>query len=308
MGDIFGILIVRPLGMLLNLIYGAVESYGLAIILFAFIVKVVILPVAYHGKKNMLRMSAMQGKMQNVQKKYANNKVKLNEEMSKLYEQEGVNPMSGCLPTFLPLPIMIGLYYAVVKPLNFMMGLSGGLPGDVGQDINLLANAVGVEITQQNAYTIQAEIAQKANEFFTNGVLDSKIAALSENINNLLQPLNFNFFGLDLAAKPAFALNMLLLIPILSGLTAFLSSWIIQKMQGSQGQNNQMQGSIKTLTYMMPLMSVYFAFQFPVAIGIYWIFNNVFTCVQEVLLTNIIRKRHPAPTDGGGKERKKEGA
>lgn len=308
MGDIFGILIVRPLGMLLNLIYGAVESYGLAIILFAFIVKLIILPVAYHGKKNMLRMSAMQGKMQNIQKKYANNKVKLNEEMSKLYEQEGVNPMSGCLPSFLPLPIMIGLYYAVVKPLNFMMGLSGGLPGDVGQDINLLANAVGIEITQQNAYTIQAEIAQRANGFFTNGVLDPKIAELSENIKNLLQPLNFNFFGLDLSAKPALSLNLLILIPILSGLTAFLSSWIIQKMQGSQGTNAQMQGSMKTLTYMMPLMSVYFAFQFPVAIGIYWIFNNVFTCIQEILLTHIIRKKHPAPANPDGKEPKKGGA
>lgn len=308
MGDIFGILIVRPLGMLLNLIYNAVESYGLAIILFALIVKIVILPISYHGKKNMLRMSAMQGKMQQIQKQYANNKVKMNEELSKLYEKEGVNPMSGCLPTFLPLPIMIGLYYAVVKPLNYMMGLSGGLPGDAGQDINLLANAVGIDITQQNAYTIQASIAQKCNEFFHNGVLDPKIAGLSENIKHLLQPLNFNFFGLDLSAKPTFALNLLLLIPLLSGLTAFLSSWIIQKMQGNQGQNAQMQGSMKTLTYMMPLMSVYFAFQFPVAIGIYWIFNNILTCVQEIFLTKFIRKRYPTPPAGSPKGGKKEGA
>ena len=99
MGDIFGILIVRPLGMLLNLIYGAVESYGLAIILFALLVKIIILPISYHGKKGMLKMSAMQGKMMQIQKKYANNKMKMNEEISKLYEKEGVSPMSGCLPS-----------------------------------------------------------------------------------------------------------------------------------------------------------------------------------------------------------------
>lgn len=297
MGDIFGILIVRPLGMLLNVIYNAVDSYGVAIILFAFIVKVAILPVAYHGKKNTLKMSAVQGKIQGIQKKYANNKVKMNEELSKFYEKEGVNPMSGCLPSFLPLPIMIGLYYAVVKPLNFVMGLSGGAPDNIGEDINLLADFLNIEITSGNSYTIQTEIAQKANEFFHNGVLDKQVADLSEGIRNLLQPLNFNFFGLDLSAKPSFALNALILIPILSGLTAFLSSFIMQKMQGRANQDNaqaaQMQNSMRTMMYIMPLMSVYFAFQFPVAIGIYWIFNNVFSVVQELLLTFIIRKRHP---------------
>ncbi len=304
MGDIFGIIIVRPLGMLLNVIYGAVQSYGLAIILFALLVKLVILPISYHGKKNMMRMSALQGKMQQIQKKYANNKVKMNEEISKLYEAEGVSPMSGCLPTFIPLIVMMGLYYAVVKPMNFMMGLSGGLPGDVGEDINLLAQKVGIEITQQNAYTVQSEIAQACNQFFHNGKLDPEIAGLSDNIANLLQPMNFNFFGLDLSVKPSLTLSILILIPILSGLSAFLSSWILQRMQ-----KNQMQGSMKMMIYLMPLMSVYFAFQFPAAIGVYWIFNNIFTCIQEIVMTKIIRKRHLVDEDEpeSGKKKKKKG-
>ena len=299
MGDIFGILIVRPLGMLLNLIYGAVESYGLAIILFALLVKIIILPISYHGKKGMLKMSVMQGKMMQIQKKYANNKMKMNEEISKLYEKEGVSPMSGCLPSFIPMFVLMGLYYAVVKPLNFMMGLSGGLPTDVGEDINLLANHLGIEITAQNAYTIQMDIANQCNQFFHNGVLDPEIAGLSDGIANLLQPLNFNFFGLDLSAKPTLAFSVLLLIPILSGLTAFLSSWILQKVQG-----NQVQGSMKTMMYLMPLMSVYFAFQFPVAVGIYWIFNNIFTCIQELILTKIVKKRHPMPVEEPTKGKK----
>lgn len=302
MGEFFGILIVRPLGMLLNLIYGAVESYGLAIILFALLVKLIILPISYHGKKSMLRMTALQGKMQKIQKQYAKNQVKMNEEISKLYEKEGVSPMSGCLPSFIPMFVLMGLYYAVVKPLNFMMGLSGGLPDDIGEDINLLAQHLGLEITAQNAYTIQMEIAHKCNGFFHDGVLDPEVANLSEGIKNLLHPLNFNFFGLDLSAKPTFALSILLLIPILSGLTAFLSSWILQKVQG-----NQVQGSMKTMMYLMPLLSVYFAFQFPVAVGIYWIFNNIFTCIQEIILTKVVKKRNPPPPPEEPKKKKKKG-
>ena len=292
MGDIFGFLIVRPLGILLNIIYNAVGSYGLAVILFALLVKIIILPIAYHGKKGMLRMSKLQGQMQQIQKKYANNK--MNEEISKLYEKEGVSPMSGCLPSFLPLPIMMGLYYAVVKPMSFMMGLSGGAPNTPNGDINLLAQKVGIEITQQNSYTVQTEIAQACNKFFHNGKLDADIAALSDNIKNLLQPMNFDLFGLDLSVKPTLTFSILLLIPILSGLSAFLSSWILQKMQNNNnGANAQMQGSMKTIMYIMPLMSVYFAFQFPAAIGIYWIANNIFTCIQEIILTKIIRHKYP---------------
>ena len=295
MGDIFGFLIVRPLGILLNIIYNAVGSYGLAVILFALLVKIIILPIAYHGKKGMLRMSKLQGQMQQIQKKYANNKVKMNEEISKLYEKEGVSPMSGCLPSFLPLPIMMGLYYAVVKPMSFMMGLSGGAPDTPTGDINLLAQKVGIEITQQNSYTVQTEIAQACNKFFHNGKLDAEIASLSDNIKNLLQPMNFDLFGLDLSVKPTLTLSVLLLIPILSCLHAFLFSWILQKMQNNNnnGANAQMQGSMKTIMYIMPLMSVYFAFQFPAAIGIYWIANNVFTCIQEIILTKIIRHKYP---------------
>ena len=294
MGDIFGFLIVRPLGILLNIIYNAVGSYGLAVILFALLVKIIILPIAYHGKKGMLRMSKLQGQMQQIQKKYANNKVKMNEEISKLYEKEGVSPMSGCLPSFLPLPIMMGLYYADVKPMSFIMGLSGGAPNTPNGDINLLAQKVGIEITQQNSYTVQTEIAQACNKFFHNGKLDADIAALSDNIKNLLQPMNFDLFGLDLSVKPTLTFSILLLIPILSGLSAFLSSWILQKMQNNNnGANAQMQGSMKTIMYIMPLMSVYFAFQFPAAIGIYWIANNIFTCIQEIILTKIIRHKYP---------------
>ena len=107
---LFGILIVRPFGLLLQWLYSIVQNYGLAVILFALLVKLVCIPLTIKSKKSMLAMSAMNAELQQLQKKYANNRVKLNEEMQKLYEKHGVSPMSGCLPMLLQMPILIALF------------------------------------------------------------------------------------------------------------------------------------------------------------------------------------------------------
>ena len=122
--NIFGYLIVRPFGLILLSLYNFVHNYGLAVILFALIVKLCCVPLAIKGKKSMLAMTALNAEMQQLQKKYANNRAKLNEEIQALYERRGVSPMSGCLPQFIPLPIMMGLYYAVQQPLQYIVGLS----------------------------------------------------------------------------------------------------------------------------------------------------------------------------------------
>lgn len=100
--------------------------------------------------------------------------------------------------------------------------------------------------------------------------------------------IDFNFLGLNLAQTPTFPNpSILWIIPILSGATAFLSSFVMQKMQGTQ--NSAAAGQMKMLNIMMPLMSLYFGFILPGAIGIYWIFNNIFACVQEIVLTTYLR-------------------
>lgn len=298
MGDIFGLVIVRPFGLILMWIYQLVGSYGLAVILFAMLAKLILFPLSYKSKKSMIKMNAVQGRLQELQKKYANNKVKLNEEMQKLYESEGVSPMSGCLPTFITLPIMMGLYYAVQKPLTFMIGLGAA-------DIELLGSKVGIDVATVAAksVTYQLDIAQGLNKFVdASGALSGDILGLSENIKNLLIPIDFNFFGLDLSLTPRISQpSVLWLIPILSGLTAFLSSYIMQKMQKTQAV-----GSMKTMLYMMPLMSVYFGFLFPASIGIYWVTNNILTTVQEYALTKYINKRHPVQTDTEKRQRELE--
>lgn len=298
---IFDTLIVRPFGLLLMWIYNLVHNYGFAIIIFATIAKLILLPFSYKSKKSMAQMTKVQAKVAKLQKQYANNRVKLNEEMTKLYEREGISPMSGCLPSFLPLPIMFGLYYAVQKPLTYMMGFL-----ENGPDIPLLANAVGVVLESENPYTVQIVIAERLSEFFdAAGNLSPEIANLSSNIANYLVHIDFNFFGLNLAQQPSFTHpSVLWVIPILSGLTAFLSSFLTQKMQGTQ-----IQGSMKTMLYLMPLMSVYFGFILPASVGIYWITNNVLMVAQEFLLGKFIRyqeSKNPPPDLPEDEKKKKK--
>lgn len=281
MGEIFGLVIVRPLGLILLAIFKTVGSYGLAVILFALLVKLICIPLAIKGKKSMLAMSALNAEMQQLQKKYANNRVKLNEETQKLYDKHGINPMTGCLPQFIPLPIMMGLYYAVQQPLKFMMGFSDDV-------INQLGTLVGVNMESAGYYG-QITIAEKLGQLFTDngGVWPDSVTAITNNAGELLN-IDFHFLGLNLAQTPSITHpSIIWIIPILSGVTAFLSSYVMQKMQGTQ--NSAAAGQMKMMNVIMPLMSLYFAFILPGAIGIYWIFNNLFACVQELTLTRYLR-------------------
>ena len=196
--------------------------------------------------------------------------------------------MSGCLPQFIPLPIMMGLYYAVQQPLQYIVGLSS-------ETVIKLAQLVGLDNLAGANYTVQIVIAEKLNAFkdavgnFTPDVL--KCLADGESIF----PMDFNFFGLNLADTPSIKHpGLIWIIPILSCLTAYLSSYIMQKMQNMPKGNDAAANQMKMMTMLMPLMSLYFAFILPGAIGIYWIFNNVFTCVQEVILTKRIRGKQEA--------------
>ena len=110
---------------LVRLFYNLTNSYGVALILFTLVIKLIMLPFQMKSKKSMVRMSRMSGKMQEIQKKYANNQLKMQEEMQKFYQEEGFNPMSGCLWSFLPLPILMALYYIIREPIVYFMNFGG---------------------------------------------------------------------------------------------------------------------------------------------------------------------------------------
>ncbi|MBQ6837043.1 MAG: YidC/Oxa1 family membrane protein insertase [Clostridia bacterium] len=256
-------IIAVPFGYIMRLIYEIIGNYGLSIIAFSLLAKLVMLPFSIKTKKSMLDMQRIQPKLNELQRKYGKDQQKLSMEMQKLYQEEGVSPFGSCLPTLITFPIMIGLYYVISKPLTYFMGLSAA-------EITTLGEILGV--VSENAYTMEIQIAGLISQNF------DAVAHVSEKLMNV----DFNFFGLNLATTPSFKqFGLMWLIPILSGVTAYLLSNITMKMQGTDMAQNS---STSTMKYMMPLMSVYFGFILPAGLGVYWIANNVFSALQEVLL------------------------
>ncbi|MBQ2911422.1 MAG: YidC/Oxa1 family membrane protein insertase [Clostridia bacterium] len=256
-------IIAVPFGYIMRLIYEIIGNYGLSIIAFSLLAKLVMLPFSIKTKKSMLDMQRIQPKLNELQRKYGKDQQKLSMEMQKLYQEEGVSPFGSCLPTLITFPIMIGLYYVISKPLTYFMGLSAA-------EITTLGEILGV--VSENAYTMEIQIAGLISQNF------DAVAHVSEKLMNV----DFNFFGLNLATTPSFKqFGLMWLIPILSGVTAYLLSSITMKMQGTDMAQNS---STSTMKYMMPMMSVYFGFILPAGLGVYWIANNVFSALQEVLL------------------------
>ena len=138
-----GYLICIPFAWLVRLFYNLTNSYAMAIILFTLVSKLIMFPFQMKSKKSMMRMSRMSGRLQEIQKKYANNQAKQTEEMQKLYAEEGVNPMSGCLWSLLPFPILLALYSIIRQPITHFMMLSQ----DVVQQMVDAVTAAGLDVT-----------------------------------------------------------------------------------------------------------------------------------------------------------------
>ena len=287
-----GYIICIPFAWLVRLFYTLTGSYGLAIILFTLVVKLIMLPFQVKSKKSMMRMNRMNGKIQEIQKNYANNQAKMGEEMQKLYAEEGVSPMSGCLWSFLPLPILLALYSIMRQPITHLMMISK----DTAAGLVEKAAAAGVDIT--NIATVKDGVTQFTAYGQINLVkaITSQAPEVVDGLDKWIH-LDFSFIGLDLAATPtsvfgsfsfSWAVIGLILIPILAGGFQLLMSIYTMRTQPQQGANG---ASMKGMMYMMPLMSVYIAFIMPAALGIYWIAQSVFSLIQEVIMTKFFNKK-----------------
>ena len=287
-----GYYICIPFAWLVRLFYTLTGSYGMAIILFTLVVKLILLPFQMKSKRSMMRMNRLSGKMQEIQKKYANNQAKMNEEIQKLYQEEGVSPMSGCLWSFLPLPILLALYSIMRQPITHLMMISK----DTAAGLVEKAAAAGVDIT--NIATVKDGVTQFTAYGQINLVkaITSQAPEVVDGLDKWIH-LDFSFIGLDLAATPtsvfgsfsfSWAVIGLILIPILAGGFQLLMSIYTMRTQPQQGANG---ASMKGMMYMMPLMSVYIAFIMPAALGIYWIAQSVFSLIQEVIMTKFFNKK-----------------
>lgn len=287
-----GYYICVPFAWLVRLFYNLTNSYGVALILFTLVIKLIMLPFQMKSKKSMMRMSRVSGQMQELQKRYAKNQAKLQEEMQKLYEEEGVNPMSGCLWSLIPFPILIALYSIIRQPITHFMMLSK----DVLQTVVQSVADAGVNLTNivmMDKATGTPALKDGLYQLASYGQINL-VKAVQEM--GLSTPegwfdMNYNFLGLDLTATPweyvknftfTWAVIGVILIPILAGLSQFVFSKLTMKTQPQADAGGG--ASMKSMMYMMPLMSVYIAFIMPAALGVYWIAQSVFSLIQEAIL------------------------
>lgn len=294
-----GYWICVPFAALTRLFYTLTGSYGVSLILFTLVIKLVLLPFQMKSKKSMLRMNRMSGKMQEVQKKYANNQIKMNEEIQKLYQEEGVSPMSGCLWSFLPMPILIALYYIIREPVVFFMNF-----GSRAAALEVLTKAKDIVTSLGLTWTTlktgadgpyaQIEIVKALANNADKASVQDFFAANPGWVN-----VNYHFLGMDLSTVPTEAFKTfstgitlaavgLILIPILSALLQIVVMKVTMMGQpnaGAAGASNKM------MMWTMPLISLWIGFTLPAALGVYWIAQSAFSGVQEWILGKFYNKK-----------------
>ena len=271
-----------PFGWLMYGLYHLVSSYGLALVLFTLIVKALLFPLGLKQQKSSVKMQIIQPKMQEIQAKYKNNQAKMNEELQALYAKENYNPMSGCGTLLIQFPVIFGLLDVVYKPLTHLLRFSK----ETIAALTEVASGLGVAVV---GYAPQINIYQSVMQ---NPAAYSSVGA---DVIEKIQSLNMNFLGLNLAGTPNLpwqgGWNWLVLVPILSGVTALLSSVISMRNSPYMGQAG---ASMKMMMYLMPLMSLWFTFLVPVGVGIYWTLSNVFGCIQALILNKIYNPKEVA--------------
>ena len=281
--------IAKPFGWLLMWLYELTNNYGVAVFLFALVVKVVLLYFSAKSKKSMMRQSRFTPYLKELEARYEGNKQKYQEEVAKLYKEEGINPMGGCLWSLLPFPILLALYRAIRFPITIMMGVSQ----EAYAQIKELLTSLGFEAAGGARAAAYSQIYE--SQFIT-GNFD-KFAGISDK----LKQLDYGFLGLDLSQQPSFRFWEfskaggtlwsqwgLFLIPVVAALLSYAQSKI--STAGSP-QDPQTASTSKTMLLMMPLMSLWIGFVMPGALGLYWIATSVFQIIQDYILTKIFNKQ-----------------
>ena len=300
-------IITIPFGYLLDWLYQFTSNYGIALILFAILVTLLLFPIQAKSKKSMMKMSRLSPLVQKIQARYPDDQQKQNEALQQLYKDEGVSMTGGCLWSFVPLLILLPLYQVVRQPIVYMLHESL----DVAEQIIEIIKAANSEYFGGNPYYHQMVAARYLPEFAE--AIKEAIPSVSANT---LAGLNFDFLGIDLGAVPQFNVFRwttwdwahigAFLIPILSAGSQVLSMFISQKMNDSvitnekgvqdkeTAKNSQQNQTNMIMMWMMPLMSLWIGFTVPAALSLYWFIQGIISIVQDVFLTQHYRKIYDA--------------
>ena len=263
-------------GYILNIINNFVDNYGLAIILFTVVIKLLMLPLSIKQQRTMKKSSKIQEEIKILQFKYKNDPEKLNREMMDLYKKENMSPFSGCLSAIAQIIILFAVFYLVRSPLTYMKKVEPEL-------IEQYTNEIRQEENKNETYPEIAIIKQKGAE-------DERVR------------INMEFLGLDLSSVPNQALSdwKVYVIPGLYVLTSFVSMRMTTSMQTKKKENNNKDGETneldavaqanKSMSYIMPIMSVSIAIIAPLGLALYWLINNVLMIFERLVLNRFLKE------------------
>ncbi|MBQ9968503.1 MAG: YidC/Oxa1 family membrane protein insertase [Oscillospiraceae bacterium] len=297
-----------PFGYLLDWLYQFTANYGIALILFSLILKFILLPMNIKSKKSMLRMSRVAPLAKALEAQYGDDKVKYQQELSKLYKEEGVSTTGGCLWSFIPLFILLPLYYVIREPITYMMHFAA-------------------EHSAQIVELIKGEIEFTGNQFYHQLVAAGHITEFAARIREaipelkdaVLESIDFSFIGINLSSIPTWKFWTLtdwsgwglFLLPVISGAANILSMQVSQKMNNKVATNDKGEQdkaaaaanqSMGMMMWTMPLVSVWIGFTMPAAITVYWIAQAIFGMIFDAVITVHCRKSY-AKEDAERRER-----
>ncbi len=279
-------------GAILNFIYNIVNNYGFAIILFSILLKIVLLPLSIKQQKTMIKTTKIQEQMKALQFKYKNNPEKLNQETIRLYKSENMSPFSGCLSAILQLVILLSVFYMVKSPLTFVKGVSE-------EDINNYRNELkSANLEVNEAYPEISIIRHKGKE-------DEKVC------------LNMDFLGLDLSKVPMQNLSdpKVYIIPILYNLSTFISTKLTTSMNKKdkdkkllkehiddyEGESKEVKQEVqevdmmeqtnKSMSLLMPIMSISISLVAPLGLALYWLTSNVLMILERFFMNKYFKSK-----------------
>ncbi|MGM9593459.1 MAG: YidC/Oxa1 family membrane protein insertase [Candidatus Onthomonas sp.] len=296
--------ILQFFGRILLWIYNFFGNYALALAVFTLLTKLVLFPLSYKGKRSMMQMNSLNAEMQRLQKQYGKDQQRYQLEVQKLYEEEKVNPMGGCLWSLLPLPILMGLYYVIRRPMLYMLCLT---EEQITTVVDTLAGLGHTFEANQVAYQeihIMNLISQDSS-------LYSAVSNALGDAASKLQTMSFNFLGINLGEIPDWQFWKwdtvdwnhigLFLIPIVVTLLNFLYSQYSMKSNQIKQQAGSDDSSAaaanntnKMMMYMMPLMYLWFGYIMPAGMCVYMACNAIFSALQDMIFSKFLNKKFAA--------------
>jgi len=302
----------------LDLINGFVSSYGWSVILFTLLIRLVLMPLDVKSRRSMMRMNQVQPQMAALQKKYANDKEKLNQKMNELYKKEGVNPLSGCLPMLIQLPILFCMFTAmrvvanehIVQMIQAMMNgsfaansahylqpflwiksiyqpdsfMSTVIPA-FGDKLQAIQPVAGTILTQDTLNTVRNFLSSDTYK---------TIAAQFGAANTYVLQTKMLFWDFNIPTQ----FNGWFVLPLLAGVTQLISSKLLTPTNTATGTDAQQQTN-KMMQWFFPLFSIWICASYTAAFALYWVFINLFQILQQLFINWYFdrKKTNPNPEE-----------